>query len=127
MRLADTLLSESTADLFLRTSLVALLCIAASPSPLVLPLAVVVAYQPEWMRVGWAAVSGYLGSEGVLLVLVPGSGFFTYISHGLFCLYFDSIYRPEALLQFKIQVKKGGLETERIPKVIYHKRIVHCR
>ena len=124
-RLHDTLLSEGTADLFLRTCLLCLLCVAASPSPLVLPLATIVAYQPAWLAETWAYIADEYGAFGVLMQILPIMVSVTYFGHGLFCLYFDSFYRPEALLQFKIQMKKGGLEHGRIPKVLYlHLRAV---
>merc|ERR1711907_488191 len=94
-----------------------LLCAASSPSPVGLPLALVFAFQPEFVQRSWSMAVDALGPDLLLMAGIPLLGFVTYFTHGFICLAFDSYWRPDVLQDFKIQPKKE-FDTNRVSMVV---------
>ena len=98
----------------LKLSAAVVLCAASSPSPIGLPLALIFAFQPEFLQKGWALLADTVSVPQLLIVGMPLVGGLTYFLHGFICLAFDTVWRPEVLKQFKIQ--KGKYEEVRLTK-----------
>jgi len=111
-----TLMSDQFSDMAMRGFLFIILCAAASPSPISMPLAAFFAYQPPIVAEVWGKMHDSY-SFAMLLVIQMSIAFVLYFVHGFGCLAFDSIWRPQIIEQFKIQKGKGGLPLERVWKV----------
>jgi len=81
-------------------------CMAASFSPIAVPLSLVFAFKPVWLRQLWINATDTLGDDLLIMVGIPAVGFSTYFIHGFICLAFDTLWRPDALEYFKIQKGK---------------------
>merc|ERR1711871_1689978 len=81
-------------------------CLASSFSPAAVPISLLFSFKPLWLQQLWAYAFENLSDTQIMAGLVPACGFTVYFVHGFICLYFDSIWRPEALEWFKIQKGK---------------------
>lgn len=99
-----------------------ILCAAASPSPIALPISIAVCFRGWWggelVKAFWEASITRLGNVGMITIGFPTVAVVTYWVHGLFLLWIDSYLRPEELKQFKIQkAEKTYFDTSKLSKV----------
>jgi len=100
----------------LQTIVATLLCAAASPSPIALPLALVLAFQTEQVQYAWLWGIDTLGPTTFTALGIPVIAILTYWAHGLLLLAVDCYWRPEVIKQFKIQ-KTKAFDTALLKKV----------
>merc|ERR1711939_90545 len=93
-----------------------LLCAAASPSPIALPLALLLAIPGEHVKSFWNWNIDTLGPAGFVALGIPIMAILTYWGHGLLLLAIDCYWRPEVIKQFKIQ-KEKSFDTSLMKKV----------
>merc|ERR1712070_190920 len=109
--------SEGTQTEFWGTvAAITIMCAAASPSPLALPLAVFFGTRGAWLQSVWMDLIDTLGDFNMILLVVPTLGLVVYWLNGFALLLIDCYWRPGVIKQFKIQ-PSAGFDVSHLSKV----------